>query len=154
MTNTSGIEKRQAATEHYAIAKTINTVFDRCDELRAVLAVIASTCAGADPVRAARDKLEPGPRLVAALEFLVAAAVDAAPFRSRAEISTDIDTKSSLLFAKNVVGSRNRGTRSSSLERSDATEPADETLAGGAKDLASTQLTQDPRRRPSRAGQP
>lgn len=52
-------DKRHAATAHFAQAReSINTVFDRAEELREALQALCAAAGGSDVLRAAVDVLE------------------------------------------------------------------------------------------------
>lgn len=93
--------RRQTATQQYAIATaTINTMFDRDDELRDTLTAIATTAAGTDPLRAAHDIAEHATRMMQLVDQLTTAVNAAAAYRAKTELAADIGTRPSLLFPR------------------------------------------------------
>jgi hypothetical protein len=101
MGNSTTLDRRQAATARYAIAAAaINTVFDRCDELRDYLARLSDTALGADPLRAAVDVVQLAERLAGSLEAVITAAADASEHRSKGDLANDLGTRLGLLFPR------------------------------------------------------
>lgn len=94
-------ERRQAATHQYAIAAaTINTMFDRNDELRATLTTAAAVAAGPDPLRAAHELTDLTARIGQLVDQLVTAAAAATAYRPKTDLAADINTRTALLFPR------------------------------------------------------
>ena len=99
----SSLDRRQAATEHYAqAAAAINDVFDRADDLRTTAADIVAHVSKGDPVLGAIAMLNTLGQLEVALERLRSAAVLAATFRTKRDLASDIGTRVGLLFPRDL----------------------------------------------------
>lgn len=99
--NITTTDRRIAATEQFERAKAaLIAVFDTTDALRAVLADVALSSTGVDPLRASADVEEALPRLRAAVAAVRQAAVVASAHASKGEVAAHADTKPALLFPR------------------------------------------------------
>ncbi len=103
-------ERRRAANARHAAAiDTIDTLFDRADQLRVArdrLTGIAPAPVDADPIRDAQAVIDAAHQLGNALNDLRQAAQRATKHRSRSDLANDIGTRQSALFPHTTTNER------------------------------------------------